>query len=129
MNMKMRIVITALLAALPAASATAASGKLHGDFPNRPIRIVDQYGPGGATDVMARVGGQKLPERYGQQVLVDNRPGVAGNLAAQIVQKSSPDGHTMMIAVLTDLAASPLLYPHMAVKPLRDFAFITPAAS
>ena len=127
--MTKRTLLAALLVALPAASAAAASGKLHGDFPNRPIRIVDQYGPGGATDVMARVVGTKLTERYGQQVLVDNRPGVAGNLAAQIVQKSSPDGHTMLIGVLTDLAASPLLYPHMAVNPLRDFAFITPAAA
>ena len=109
--------------------AKAATARIAGDYPSRAIRIVDQYGSGGATDVMARVIGQKLTERFGQPVVVDNRPGVAGNLAADIVAKATPDGHTMLMAVLTDLATGPLLYPQMGIQASRDFAFVTPVAA
>lgn len=99
------------------------------DYPRRAIRIVDQYGAGGATDVMGRVIGQKLTERFGQAVTVDNRPGVAGNLAADLVAKAAPDGYTLLMAVVSDLATSALLYPQMGIQATRDFAFVTLAAA
>ena len=108
---------------LPVARGLAAT--IAGDYPNKSIRILDQYGTGGATDVMSRVIGQKITERYGQSVLVDNRPGVSGNIAA----KATPDGYTLLMAVVSDLATSPLLYPQMGIQPLRDFAFVTTAAN
>src|SRR5262245_21160359 len=127
-----RVCAAAAIAAavlLPHASAKAATARISGDYPSRTIRIVDQYGAGGATDAMARLIGQKLTERFGQPVVVDNRPGVAGNLAADIVAKATPDGHTMLMAVLTDLATGPLLYPQIGVQAPRDFAFVTPVAA
>ncbi len=99
------------------------------DYPRKSIRVLDQYGAGGATDVMARVIGQRLSERFGQSVLVDNRPGVAGNLAADMAAKAVPDGYTLMMAVVSDLATSALLYPQMGIQAARDFAFVTTAAS
>jgi tripartite-type tricarboxylate transporter receptor subunit TctC len=112
---------------LTAAHGNAAS--IAGDYPNRSIRIFDQYGAGGASDVMSRTIGQKFSERFGQTLTVDNRPGAAGNLAADLAAKATPDGYTLLMAVVSDLATSPLLYPQMGIQPLRDFAFVTTAAS
>lgn len=133
-NYAMKMTATALMvilacasALLPVAHSTAAG--IIGDYPGKAIRIFDQYGPGGATDVMSRVIGQKLTERFEAQVVVDNRPGVAGNLAAELVAKAAADGYTLLMAVVSDLATSPLLYPQMGIQPLRDFAFVTSAAS
>src|SRR5688572_18045996 len=83
-------------AAAPAQRAAAAV-----DYPVRPLRIIDGYPAGGATDVMARLIGQKLSERFGQPVIVENRAGAAGNPAAEIVAKSSPDGYTLFMAVVS----------------------------
>lgn len=109
-------------------AAASVAATITGDYPNRSIRILDQYGPGGATDVMSRVIGQKLTERFGQTVLVDNRPGVAGNLAAEMAAKANPDGYTLLMAVVSDLATSALLYPHIGIQAARDFVFVTTAA-
>jgi tripartite-type tricarboxylate transporter receptor subunit TctC len=122
--LKVSIAAICLWTAAPATAATIA-----GDYPARSIRVLDQYGAGGATDVMSRSIGQKFAERFGQTIVVDNRPGVAGNLAADLAAKAPADGYVLLMAVVSDLATSPLLYPHMGIQPLRDFAFVTTAAS
>ena len=121
--------VAAMTAALLVPVAHSIAATIVDDYPRKSIRILDQYGAGGATDVMARVIGQKLTERFGQSVLVDNRPGVAGNLAADMAAKAAPDGYTLMMAVVSDLATSALLYPQMGIQAARDFAFVTTAAS
>lgn len=121
------VIMTAASLVFPMAQGNAAG--IAGDYPNRSVRVLDQYGAGGATDVMSRMIGQKFSERFGQTILVDNRPGVAGNLAADIAAKATPDGYVLMMAVVSDLATSPLLYPQMGIQPLRDFVFVTTAAS
>ena len=83
-----------LAAALVAAAPLAAGAQ---EFPNRPIRIVVAFPPGGATDVLARLVQPKLADTFGRSVLVDNRGGAGGNIGAQIVARSAPDGHTLLV--------------------------------
>ena len=68
------------------------------DYPQRPIRLIVGFTPGGSTDLVGRLIGSKLAERLGQQVVIDNRPGASGIIAAEIVAKAQPDGYTLLIA-------------------------------
>jgi tripartite-type tricarboxylate transporter receptor subunit TctC len=77
--------------------AILACGCFAQDYPSKPIRMVAPFAPGGATDLLARVIGQKMTERYGQSVLIDNRTGAGGNIGAEIVAKSAPDGYTLLM--------------------------------
>src|SRR5688500_1473497 len=89
----------AVWAALIGASALApcgASAGTAGDYPNHPIRYLVAFAPGGINDIMARIVAEKLTEAWGQPVIVDNRPGAGGNLAAGIVARTNPDGYTFM---------------------------------
>ena len=107
----------ALIVACAAGGAVAAQQST--DYPNRPIRYIVGFAPGGINDIMARIVGQKLTETWGQQVIVDNRPGAGGNLAAEIVAKSSPDGYTFM-NISTAHAISQTLYTRLNYKLERD---------
>ena len=102
-----------LLAATPAAQAQT--------WPAKPIRMVVPYPPGGPTDIVARVVGQKLSERLGQPVVVDNRPGAGGNIGADTVAKSSPDGYTMLVAT-TAHAINMTLFAKPGYNTRTDFA-------
>jgi len=102
-----------LLAVAPAAGAQ--------DWPTRPIRMVVPYPPGGPTDIVARVVGQKLSERLGQTVVVDNRPGAGGNIGADAVAKSAPDGYTMLVAT-TAHAINMTLFAKPGYNTRTDFA-------
>ncbi|MGH8734299.1 MAG: Bug family tripartite tricarboxylate transporter substrate binding protein, partial [Burkholderiales bacterium] len=106
----------ALLAALLLASASA------GAFPDKPVRFVIGFTPGGPSDILARALGQKLGERWGQQVVVENRPGAGGNLAAEVVAKSTPDGHTWLLGNNSILATNHALYKKLPYDPVKDFA-------
>jgi tripartite-type tricarboxylate transporter receptor subunit TctC len=92
------------------------------DYPNRSIRFVIAFTPGGPSDLLTRTIGQKLSERFGQPVVADNRPGAGGNLAADIVAKAAPDGYTLLLANIGILAANASLYSHLPFDPLKDFA-------
>src|SRR5688572_20170914 len=74
-----------------------APGAALADYPDRPIRFLVGVVPGGATDILARVVGQRLSERFGQQVVIDNRPGANQTLAAEMTARSAPDGHTLIM--------------------------------
>ena len=102
-----------LLAVAPAAGAQ--------DWPTRPIRMVVPYPPGGPTDIVARVVGQKLSERLGQTVVVDNRPGAGGNIGADAVAKAAPDGYTMLVAT-TAHAINITLFSKPGYNTRTDFA-------
>ncbi len=91
-------------------------------FPGKPIRFVVGFTPGGPSDILARALGQKLAERWGQQVVIDNRPGAGGNLAAEIVAKSPADGHTWLLGNNSILATNQSLYRGLNYDPVKDFA-------
>ena len=91
-------------------------------FPDRPIKMIVGFAAGGSTDVAARIVAQKMSEVLGQSVLVENRTGASGLIAAEDVAKSPPDGYTLMMASQTVLAVAPRLYRKATVDPIRDFA-------
>ena len=97
-------------------------------WPTKPIRIIVPYPPGGTSDILARAIGQKLTERWGQPVVVENKPGANGNVGADFVAKSPPDGYTMLLADIGALAISPSVYPNLPFDPVKDFAPVTMVA-
>ena len=106
-------------AALLASSAFAQS------FPGKPVHIVVAFPPGGGTDIVARLLAPRLAEAWGQQVIVDNRAGASGVIGTEFAARSAPDGTTLFLGTLGNLAVNQHLYPKMAVDPLRDFAPVT----
>ena len=94
-------------------------------YPSKPIRLVVPFPPGGSLDVVARAIGQKLSEAWGQPVVIDNRPGAGGNIGADVVAKSAPDGYTILEGALSTHAVNVSLYAKMPYDPIRDFAPIT----
>jgi tripartite-type tricarboxylate transporter receptor subunit TctC len=106
---------------LPAAAQGTPSGP---GFPTRPVRIVVGFTPGGTPDITARAIAVKLTERFGQQVVVDNRPGAGGTLGTKIVADANPDGHTLL-SVSASHAIQPAIYAKLPYDTLRDFAGVT----
>ena len=115
--MTIRIALRAAGALVAAIAATAPASAA--EYPTRPIRYLVGFAPGGINDIMARIVGQKLSEAWGQQVIVDNRPGAGGNLAAELLAKSSPDGYTFM-NISTAHAISQTLYTRLNYSLERD---------
>ena len=107
--------------------ATAANAAERGDYPNRPIRMLVGFAPGGGTDTTARAMANKLTERLGQQVIIDNRPGAAGNIATDIAARSSPDGYTILMGTIAALSINPSLYAKLPFDPVKDLQPITRA--
>lgn len=91
-------------------------------YPSKPLRLLVAFPPGGPSDVLARIVGQQLNQELDQSVVVDNRPGAGGNVAAEIAAKQAPDGYTLLMANNSILAANAFLYKHLAFNPLTDFA-------
>jgi len=102
--------------------ATTAAGQNTGDFPQRPLRMVVPFPPGGSTDIVGRIVAMKLTESFGQQVIVDNRAGAGGNLGIDVVAKASPDGHTILMSSVTTLAIGVSLYSKLPYDVNRDLA-------
>lgn len=98
------------------------------DFPQRPIRLVVTFPPGGGTDVLARVIGLQLTEAWSEQVVIDNRPGASGNIGAEIVARANPDGYTLLM-INSSFAMNAGLYPKLPFDSLRDFTPIARVAS
>src|SRR6185503_5673381 len=97
-------------------------------YPTRPIRLIIPFGPGGGTDIIARIVSQKLSEAWGQQVVVDNRPGGGGNIAAEISARAAPDGYTVFqLNAQNAIAVS--LYKNLSYDVVRDFAAVTQLAN
>ncbi len=98
------------------------------DYPNRTIRLVVPSSPGGGTDIIARQLSVKLTERWGQQVIVDNRPGAGQMIGISLVAKAPPDGYTLVMTA-TPLAVNTVLYKKVPYDPIRDFAPVTQVAA
>ena len=100
-----------------------ASAVLAQDYPTRPVRMVAPFAPGGATDVLARLVSQKLSERWGQTVIVDNRPGAGGNIGAELAARAAPDGYTLLVAGAPH-AINVTLYGKLSYDLVKDLAGI-----
>jgi tripartite-type tricarboxylate transporter receptor subunit TctC len=113
-----------LAAAAIAAPSILVSRALGADWPVRPVRVVVPFTPGGSTDITARLVSNRLQEVWGQSVVVENKPGAGGNIAADMVAHSDPDGYTIFI-VGPGLATNQFLYPSLSYDPVGDFAPVT----
>jgi tripartite-type tricarboxylate transporter receptor subunit TctC len=94
-------------------------------YPSKAIRMVVPFPPGGTTDILARVAGQKLTEALGQQVIIDNRAGAGGNIGTELVAKSPPDGYTLLTDPGSTLTINPSLFSKLPFDTLKDFAPVT----
>jgi tripartite-type tricarboxylate transporter receptor subunit TctC len=107
----------------------AASVAIADTYPSKPIRLLVGVPPGGANDFVARAIAQQLTEQLGQSVVVENRGGAGGNIAADLVAKSPPDGYTLFLSVIGTMAINPSLYPSIPFDSIRDFATISQLTS
>lgn len=98
-------------------------------YPSKPVRMIAPYPPGGTSDIIARILGQKLSEAWGQQVVVDNRAGANGGIGSELAAKSPADGYTLLVGNMTPIAANPSLYRKLGYDSLRDFAGVTLVAA
>jgi tripartite-type tricarboxylate transporter receptor subunit TctC len=106
---------------------SAAAEDLPKQYPERSIKILVGFAAGGGTDVAARIVAQKLAETIGQSVVVENRPGASGMIAAETVAKSGADGYTLMMGTQTTLAVAPALYRKFSIDATRDFVGVAKA--
>ncbi len=112
-----------LMTGIPVQAASSSS-----DYPNRPIRLVLPFPPGGGTDTLARIIAPKLSQAMGQQWVVDNRGGAGGNIANDVVAKAAADGYTVLMGFNTALTVNPALYKNLPFDVMRDFQPITQLA-
>ena len=119
------MVATCAVAVLGAVTTLGSPAVRAQDYPVKPIHIIVPLPPGGSNDVLARVLGQKMSEAFGQPVIVENRPGAAGNIATDYVAKSAPDGYTIAIAPNQTVAVNPVLYPKLPFDVLKDLEGVT----
>ena len=117
----MRSRILSGIAACVIACAVMATAQAQDRYPSKNVRLVVPFASGGATDIMARIMGQKMGELLGQTFVVDNRPGAGGNLGSDLVAKSSPDGYTLLMAPASSHGANPHLYRKFPYHPINDF--------
>ena len=113
----LKIILLAVLCALAPAYAQT--------FPSRTVRIVIPFPPGGTSDILARTLAAKLTEEWGQQVIAENRPGAAGNIASEYVAKQRGDPHVLLINTVGTHAINPAIYPSLPFDPVKDFTLIT----
>ncbi len=119
----MKVTASLIARLLAAAALSGAALAAHAQaYPNRSIKLVVPFVPGGATDLVARAIGKEMAKTLGQPVLVDNRPGNAGAVGADVVAKSPPDGYTLCLCTVGSLVTAPIVNPSLPYKPERDLA-------
>ena len=111
--------------ALAAAGAVMPAAAQQAGFPNKTVRIIVPYTTGGSNDVIARLLAQQLQTQWGQPVVVENRPGAAGNIGSAEVAKAAPDGHTLLLTNINITSMNPALIANMPFDPQKDFAPIS----
>jgi tripartite-type tricarboxylate transporter receptor subunit TctC len=121
----MRSILAVVVATLAVAMGLNAEPAGAQPYPSKPIHILIPYAPGGIADIAARIVGAKLTEAWGQQVVVENRPGGNGFIAMSAAAKAAPDGYTLVMATAGDLTLSPALFKDMPYNVQNDFAFIS----
>src|SRR5262249_30401707 len=116
----LRLLTIALAAAL--LSAAAVAQPIDTGWPQRPIRLIVPFPAGASTDIIARIVGQKLSQRLGQQIVVENRAGASGNIGADTIAKAAPDGYTIGFATASTHAVAASLSASLPYDPIKDFA-------
>lgn len=124
MLVRMRTMLAAMIVSLVAAPIAMSAEK----YPNKPIRVIVPYPAGGSGDFVGRLLGAKLTEAWGEQIVLDNRPGASGMLGTEIVARSPRDGYTLLLATEIQFAINPLVYSKLAYDPEKDFEPISLAA-
>ena len=119
--MLIRLLLVLLLAVAPVLTIAQ-------PYPNRPLKLVVPYPPGGGNDTLARLFGQKLAERFGQPVVIDNKPGAGTVIGTEFASKTPNDGYNLLLSSVVTHALISHLYPKLSVDPLRDFVAITTLA-
>ena len=121
----MRISLRAAALALCLGAFAAPAFAQAGAWPNKPVRIVVPFAPGGTTDILARALAPELTKAFGQTFIIENKPGAGGNTGADLVAKSPPDGYTLLMGTVGTQSINPSLYPKMPYDAVKDFAPIT----
>src|SRR5215210_5586784 len=114
------------VAALAAAAVLASGAALaQSDYPNKPVKLIVGFAPGGSTDIVARIVAQKLGERLGQTVIVENRAGAGGTIGADVTAKSPPDGYTLTLGTTSTHAIAAGAYSKLPYDPVKDFTHVS----
>lgn len=121
----MKPFIGCIAAAMCCACVNPAGAAVPGVYPEKPIRLIIPFLPGGGTDIVARLVAAKLTESVGWQFVFDNRPGAGGNIGVELVAKAAPDGYTMVLGQTSNLAVNPNLYSRLPYDSLKDLAPVT----
>ena len=124
MRQSVRLALAAALCAVSSAAAIAQN-----NYPTKPVRLIVPFPPGGSTDIIARLVGQKLGERLGQEIVIDNRGGVGGIIGTEIAVRANPDGYTLTMGTTGTHAIAAGLYSKLQYDPIDDFAPLTLVAS
>src|SRR5918999_2016326 len=101
----------------------------HAAYPTKPVRLIVAFPPGGSTDIIARLVGQRLSDRLGQQVIIDNRDGAGGTIGTEIAARANPDGYTLTMGTTSTHVIAPAAYSNLKYDPIKDFTPITLVAS
>jgi tripartite-type tricarboxylate transporter receptor subunit TctC len=126
----MRRITAALLIGAGGGIVAFATALCHGQaYPSKPVRLIVPNAPGGGSDLVGRLVAEKLSRALGQQVVVENRAGAGGQLAAEFVARSAPDGYTLLLGTTSTLITAPALYPKIGYNPTVDYAPISAVAS
>ena len=120
-----RIISALLAAALAAGAAAAHAAEQVQKFPQRPVRLIIPYAPGGATDITARLLQTGISELWGQPVIVDNRAGASGNIALELAARSAPDGYTLQVGNVSTNAINETTFSSLKIRPSRDLTGVT----
>jgi tripartite-type tricarboxylate transporter receptor subunit TctC len=103
----------------------SAAAATQDNYPTKPIRLVVPFTPGGSTDILARLVAQQITNTFGQQCIIDNRPGAGGTIGMEIAARAAPDGYTLVMGHIGTLAVNPALYSKLTYDPVKDFQPIT----
>jgi tripartite-type tricarboxylate transporter receptor subunit TctC len=131
MNRLLRnLLLSTVLAGMPVVAHAQGAAKGAGQaYPNKPIRLIVAFPPAGSTDIVARLVGQKLSERLGQQVIIDNRGGAGGTIGTELAARANADGYTLTMGTTSTHVIAPAIFPDVKYDPVKDFAPITLVAS
>ena len=117
------------IATLAVAAVVVPTAHAQGNYPNKPIRLIVAFPPAGSTDIIARLVGQKLGERLGQQVIIDNRGGAGGTIGTEIASRATPDGYTLTMGTTSTHVIAVGAYSKLKYDPIKDFAPLTLVAT